>query len=151
MKLSLFIGAVVLMFWAGAVCAISFMEAWIKFQAPGVTLPIGLSIGMRVFRALNLVEWILATGYVVVAIREFKGLSNGIKWFSGVVLVILIIQSFALLPSLAERALRIIDGETLPASPLHIIYVVLELIKVVSLVILSFKWFLNANNSCLKS
>ena len=45
--------------WLGFVGAISFMEAWIKFQAPGVTLPVGLGIGRLVFAALNKVEWVL--------------------------------------------------------------------------------------------
>jgi hypothetical protein len=35
----------------GFLGAISFMEAWLKFKAPGVTLPI--SIGRLVFSALN--------------------------------------------------------------------------------------------------
>lgn len=48
--------ALLMIFWVGLVCAISFMEAWLKFQAPGVTLTIGLSIGMKVFTALNRVE-----------------------------------------------------------------------------------------------
>ena len=39
--------------WIGFICAISFMETRLKFRAPGVTLPIGLSIGKLVFRALN--------------------------------------------------------------------------------------------------
>jgi hypothetical protein len=145
MRLTAFGGIVILMFWTGAVCAISFMEAWIKFQAPGVTLPIGLSIGMRVFRALNLLEWLLAAGYMFVVVREYSGISSGIKWFSGVVVSILLVQSFALLPVLAERAVRIINGETLPGSPVHIIYVVLELMKVIALVVLSFKWYRNSN------
>ena len=46
--------------WIGFVCAISFMEAWLKFRAPGVTIPIGLGIGRLVFTALNLVEWVFA-------------------------------------------------------------------------------------------
>ena len=34
--------------WLGFVGAISFMEAWLKFCAPGVTRPIGLGIGKKV-------------------------------------------------------------------------------------------------------
>lgn len=30
--------------WSGCIVAISFMESWLKFRAPGVTLPTGLSI-----------------------------------------------------------------------------------------------------------
>lgn len=43
-------------FWLGMVVAISFLEAPIKFRAPGVTIPIGLGIDRRVFRALNIAE-----------------------------------------------------------------------------------------------
>ena len=39
--------------WLGMVLAISFIEAPLKFRAPGVTLPIGLGIGRLVFRALT--------------------------------------------------------------------------------------------------
>ena len=39
--------------WLGMVLAISFIEAPLKFRAPGVTLAIGLGIGRLVFRALN--------------------------------------------------------------------------------------------------
>lgn len=46
--------------WIGFVCAISFMEAWVKFRAPGVTLPLGLGIGSLVFKALNKAEWVFA-------------------------------------------------------------------------------------------
>ena len=39
--------------WIGFVCAISFMEAWLKFRAPGISVPLGLGIGRLVFNALN--------------------------------------------------------------------------------------------------
>ncbi len=51
--------------WLGMVAAISFIEAPLKFRAPGVTLQIGLGIGRLVFRALNIAEAILAVAIVV--------------------------------------------------------------------------------------
>ena len=42
--------------WLGFVLSISFMEAWLKFQAEGVTQLIGLNIGKLIFFALNKVE-----------------------------------------------------------------------------------------------
>ena len=54
------LGIISVFIWVGMIIAISFMEAWLKFRAPGVTLPIGLGIGRLVFGALNRVEWILA-------------------------------------------------------------------------------------------
>lgn len=47
--------------WLGMVLAISFLEAPLKFRAPGIDLKLGLGIGRIVFRALNLVEVVLAT------------------------------------------------------------------------------------------
>ena len=42
--------------WFGMVLAISFLEAPLKFQAPGITIPLGLGIGQLVFFALNKIE-----------------------------------------------------------------------------------------------
>ena len=46
--------------WLGMVLAISFLEAPLKFRAPGITIPLGLGIGRLVFRALNVCEVVLA-------------------------------------------------------------------------------------------
>ena len=52
--------AAVAFVWLGMALAISFLEVPLKFRAPGVTMPIGLGIGRIVFRALKLVETVLA-------------------------------------------------------------------------------------------
>jgi len=62
--------------WLGMVLAISFIEAPLKFRAPGVTLQIGLGIGRLVFRALNACE--LALAAVVVASFAIKPPTTGI-------------------------------------------------------------------------
>ena len=59
--------------WVGFVCAISFMESWLKFKAPGVDLPIGLGIGRLVFSTLNKVEWFFA---IVIAFSFFISKNN---------------------------------------------------------------------------
>ncbi|WP_100221967.1 hypothetical protein [Anaerophaga thermohalophila] len=140
MRLSAFFAVIILVFWAGAVSSISFMEAWLKFQAPGVTLSIGLGIGMKVFRALNLLEWVLVFGYLLIVIQQFGDLNREVKLFSGVVILVLILQTFVLLPVLSERAMAIIDGNSVSKSPVHLYYILLELLKVFSLIMLAFKW-----------
>ena len=57
--------AAVTFLWLGMVLAISFLEAPLKFRAPGVTLEVGLEIGRLVFRALNATEAVLAAFVVV--------------------------------------------------------------------------------------
>ena len=54
------VAAAAVFVWLGMVLAISFLEAPLKFRAPGVTLQVGLGIGRLVFRALNVCELALA-------------------------------------------------------------------------------------------
>src|SRR6476660_3058774 len=54
------IGAGTAFAWLGMVLAISFLETPLKFQSPGITLPLDLGIGRLVFRALNTTELTLA-------------------------------------------------------------------------------------------
>lgn len=53
MTAALALGTAATFVWLGMVFAISFLEAPLKFRAPGVDLRIGLGIGRLVFRALN--------------------------------------------------------------------------------------------------
>ena len=118
------------------------MEAWIKFRAPGVTLAIGLSIGRLVFFTLNKIEWIFAVVLVLHLILYHQGFSR-LSW--GIIMtlsLILILQTFWLLPELDARAQLYMDGQTVQKSNLHFIYILGELLKVLllsTLIILQFK------------
>ncbi len=126
--------------WVGFVCAISFMEAWLKFQAPGVTIPIGLGIGRLVFGALNKVEWVLFLGSVF-CLFPLKNLAPRIKILMLLLVVILSIQTFWMLPLLDMRAELFIQGAKVLPSNMHFYFVALELIKVLTLVILGTSLF----------
>ncbi|WP_433552005.1 hypothetical protein ACQP08_32085 [Micromonospora zamorensis] len=120
--------------WLGMVVAISLIEAPLKFRAPGVTLPLGLGIGRLVFRALNVAEVILLAGLTVAVLGTSIGTA---PWAGiGVLWGVLLTQAAVLRPLLDRRAQLIIDGQRPPASPLHLWYVALELIKIVTLVLL---------------
>jgi len=123
----------VIFLWIGFVGAISFMEAWLKFRAPGVTLPIGLSIGSLVFNALNKVEWIFTLLIALDLLLLSKNRKRLIPALFSVVLVILIIQTFWLLPALDARIALYVEGAEVQRSPLHIYYIGVELIKVATL------------------
>lgn len=122
--------------WIGFVCAISFMEAWLKFRAPGVTLPVGLGIGSLVFKALNKMEWIFA---ILMAVDQFllhRGTGINLpRILFLVALLILIIQTLWLLPALDARIPLYQQGLEVPSSPLHFYYVGTEVVKVVCLTI----------------
>lgn len=70
MSLGAAIAAALTFVWLGLVLAISFLEAPLKFRAPGVTLQIGVGIGRLVFRALNTVEALLAVGILIALVAE---------------------------------------------------------------------------------
>jgi len=54
--------------WIGFIGAISFMEAWLKFQALGITTELGLGIGKLVFNALNRLEIVCALLIIIISI-----------------------------------------------------------------------------------
>ena len=124
--------AVALMFvWLGMVLAISFLEAPLKFRAPGVTLPIGLGIGRLVFRALNSTEAVLAVGILI-------GLAMGhspvpVIVASAIVFAALAAQLLVVRPQLARRSDAVLAGQIAPRSRAHYAYVALEVVKVIAL------------------
>ena len=132
---------IVVFTWIGFVCAISFMEAWLKFQAPGITIPLGLGIGRLVFSALNKVEWVFAIVVIGNYLFERNFLWNSEVVYFLIPLFILLIQSFWLLPALDSMAALVIQGKNLPASNIHIYYVLAEVIKVVCLFMFGIKLF----------
>ena len=119
-------------FWLGMVAAISFLEAPIKFRAPGVSLAIGLGIGRKVFTALNAVELVLTlvlAASCIVAKPDTPALT-----FFVLAAMVLIVQVAAIRPLLGIRSDRILAGEDLPRSKIHLVYIAFELVKVVLLV-----------------
>ncbi len=117
--------------WLGMVLAISFLEAPLKFRAPGVTIPIGLGIGRLVFRALNLVETVLAAA-VIVAVGV-GGPPARVLLLTAAVVALLVGQLAVIRPRLNRRSDRVLAGEDLPRSRGHLFYVAFELAKVVAL------------------
>jgi hypothetical protein len=124
-------------FWAGSVFAISFLEAWLKFRAPGVTTTIGLNIGRLVFKALNRLEWALTLTIVSVSLlsgADQTALSS--FHFPGAVLLLLL-QTGWLLPVLDKRAVKRINGVKTVSSPLHFVFILFEIIKLVLVLLVS--------------
>ena len=128
--------------WVGMVLGISFLEAPLKFTAPNITLKLGLGIGKVVFGALNKIEiifsLILITSFFI---GNFPLKSN---YAYGVVVLILLMQSLWLIPVLNHRADLIIAEEKVSESYHHILFIILELIKLLFLTIAGIKFL----NSC---
>ncbi|MFF5333138.1 hypothetical protein [Streptomyces sp. NPDC013181] len=120
--------------WLGMVLAISFLEAPLKFRAPGVTIPIGLGIGRMVFRALNRVE-IALTAALVLTIALGDPPPAVIALLAAAALL-LTVQLVAVRRPLNRRSDRVLAGEDLPRSRGHVYYVAFEIAKVAALVAL---------------
>jgi hypothetical protein len=129
-----FLGVIELL-WAGMICGISFLEAWIKFRPKIVQENkfVAFEIGRTVFAALNLVEIILAG--ICATGNKRQDLLHMIP------ILLLVIQVTYLQPKLDLRAIEIIEhglkqrpnlSKTQPLP--HIMYVLCEAIKVICLV-----------------
>lgn len=135
------VAVAVIFTWLGMVAAISFLEAPLKFHAPGVSLPIGLGIGRLVFRALNTVEAVLAMLLLIAIGYEPPPAAAIIA--VGVVVVTLAAQLLVVRPRLARRSDMVLAGAVPPTAPgrptrrsrAHYGYVGLELVKVIALII----------------
>jgi hypothetical protein len=125
------IAVAVVFIWLGMVLAISFLEAPLKFRAPGVTLQIGLGIGRLVFRALNTVEVVLAVVILVSIVAAPP--SAGAATALAVAFAALALQIGAVRPRLNRRSDQVLAGLDAPRSRGHYVYIGLEAIKALAL------------------
>ncbi|MBE7192132.1 hypothetical protein J8M97_19325 [Gordonia polyisoprenivorans] len=131
MSVSYAVATAVIFVWLGMVIAISFLEAPLKFRAPGITIPLGLGIGRLVFRALNAVEAGAAIVLIVCAVAGgWVGQPAGI--LAVAVVVVLAVQLVGIRPALNRRSDEVLatgdaDG---PRSHAHLVYVAAEVVKV---------------------
>ena len=129
--------SITFIFWLGFFMAISFMEAPLKFTAPGLTMPEGLQIGKLVFGMLNRLEWVFL---VVVLITCFIRRPDRAELYMIIcATMILLLETFWLLPVLDADANKIIAGQALTGGNLHWGYVALEIIKVPVLLLAGLK------------
>ena len=122
------------------------MEAWLKFRAENMTLPIGLSVGRLIFDALNKMEWL----FVVIITWQMVIKNHRIIYFI-IPVILLAIQTFILLPALNDRVEVVLQGRDLPSSFLHFYYLGIEVVKVVCLFTFGMCIFQQEKNSWEKS
>ncbi|ALD22393.1 hypothetical protein [Hymenobacter sp. DG25A] len=117
--------------WVGMVLAISFLEAPLKFTAPHITVPLGVGIGRIVFHALNKVELglsmlaLVCAGWLRVPSRIWLTLLTA--------LLVLLAQTLWLLPALDVRAEALLAGSPALPNSQHVVYIILEITKVLAL------------------
>lgn len=124
--------------WFGMVLAISFIEAPLKFQAPDITIPLGLGIGRLVFFALNVAEAAILLTYSILAFVPASARISRprIAVWAGLVVVYLF-KIAVVRPPLNARTDLVLAGAEPGQSPWHYIYIVCDVITMILLVVLA--------------
>lgn len=118
--------------WLGLLLGISFIEAPLKFTAPGITIPLGLGIGQIVFTAMNIVEIVL---FLLLAASCFKrGVDRRFVWMVVSLGVILFSKVALIRPQLAKRTEAVLAGVESGGSATHYFYIAADGILLVLLI-----------------
>lgn len=122
--------------WLGMVAAISFIEAPLKFQAPGITIPLGLGIGRLVFAALNVAEGIVLFALTIFSFwpeqLRITGARLGV-WAA--LAAVFVIKIVFVRPPLNARTDLVLTGADPGQSPWHYIYIACDVATMVLLVL----------------
>ena len=102
-------------FLIGAIVAISFLEAPLKFQAPGITIPLGLGIGRLVFTALNILTGVALAVLAVVSVRRPRAGRSSLALL-GAVWAVYLVEVAVIRPVLNRRSDLVIAGAEAPGT-----------------------------------
>lgn len=123
--------------WLGILFGVSFLATPVKFQAPHLTLPVALEVGKVTFHLLHAVEWglFVLTIFLAYLTQAGKTIYKNIS----ILLTLMIVQNFWLIPILDLRIDAIVAGITPSPGHFHLIFIMIEILK---LVLLGFSAFL---------
>ena len=123
--------------WFGLVAAISFIEAPLKFQAPGITIPLGLGIGRLVFFALNVVEGVLLA--VLLALTFWPGVRPALGRVRSLILlaIVFVLKVGVVRPPLNARTDLVLAGANPGESAWHYVYIGADLLTMMLLIVLA--------------
>ena len=96
-------------FLIGATVAISFLEAPLKFQAPGITIPLGLGIGRLVFTALNILVGVGLAALTLASLRPRPDRTTAV--LLGATWLVYLIEVAGIRPVLNRRSDLVLAGQ----------------------------------------
>lgn len=116
--------------WAGVTIGGSLIAAPSKFQAASLTLAQTLEVGRAQFFWLGVTESLLCAALIgVLALRPANA-----RLRMGAPILVFGVQWLIVMPFLDDRTVRRIAGEPVGESHLHLVFVVLEILKVAMLI-----------------
>ena len=123
-------------FLIGMIVAISFLEAPLKFLAPGITIPLGLGIGRLVFTALNVAAGIVLVVLTLASLRP-RPTRPPLVLLTSIWLVYLV-EVVVIRPVLNRRSDLVIAGAQAPSTDwAHYAYIAADAALLVLLVALA--------------
>jgi hypothetical protein len=120
--------------WLGMLVGVSFLATPAKFLAPSLSLPVALDVGRHTFLVFSRVEWglsIILLALVLAGVRSWMGVTGAV--IAG---ALVLIETVWLFPLLDSRVTLIIAGQQPAPSQLHTLYIICELAKLVSLMLI---------------
>src|SRR5699024_8603500 len=130
--------------WIGLIIGISFIEAPLKFTAPGITIPLGLGIGRRVFLAMNIVEVVVAIVLLIALLSMSRSNTRGgIEHFSAKrvstisAVAMLVLKTAITRPLLAVESDAVLARTSEGGSATHYYYIGVEAILFIALISLT--------------
>ncbi len=120
--------------WAGIVLGGSLIAAPAKFQAQSLSLPVALDVGRAQFLWIGIAEGVFCAAFLLA-----QRLAGGVNWkLAAIPVFLLLAQRFIIMPPLDARTLQIIAGESIGGSHLHLVFIGLEIVKI--LVLFAIAW-----------
>ena len=119
--------------WLGMIIGISFIEAPLKFTAPGITIALGLGIGRLVFTAMNAVEIVLFVCWFAGSFK--RHMDRAWWWIVGIAGFLLLLKAAVIRPGLSVRTDAVLAGNSDGGSLWHYAYIGVEGVLTVTLVI----------------
>jgi len=124
--------------WLGLLTGISLIEAPLKFTAPGITIPLGLGIGRRVFLAMNIVEFVLAVVLVVALLKTVGSPARRPLWgWTAGILAVYAVKVLVIRPILNVRTDAVLAGQSAGGSMTHLFYIAADGLLIVLLIALT--------------
>jgi len=120
--------------WAGLILGVSFFAAPIKFTATGVSHEQLLAVGQVTFQAFS---WVELCAFVLLLGASLTNLTRGVAIGIVALGLLLLVQKFGILPGLNTELNRTVAGEAVDNTSLHVLYVIIDCVKLAVLLALS--------------
>ncbi|WP_407479490.1 hypothetical protein [Elizabethkingia miricola] len=121
----------VLCFWLGLILSISFLETPLKFQVPGMTLPVALELGKLMFGVSTNIQLFLTGVIALNFLLVKKYLTAGIIISYILLVILLLLEKFWMLPVLDARADMLASGKSVQPTSLHDYFIYAEVGKLI--------------------